>query len=350
MSGKNIKAAIIGCGVIAPAHADGYSLIENVEIKWACDLVAEKAAKLSEKFKIAQTCTDYRQVLADPEVNCVSICTDHSSHAQIAVDAMKAGKHLICEKALSSSHDGLSMIFKEREKHPDLVCAGIFQHRFDLTFQYTRKLLQEKVLGKMLVANLRFDCYRSNEYYMADRWRGTWDGEGGSVLINQAIHYVDILAWLCGGVRSLSASFMNLSHQNIIETEDTAAASLMFKEGYLGTLSATCSSHFDWDNTLSFHGTEGAIDLANGQLFRISLKNKEREEQIRQEYAALKERPQLASSKHYYGTSHPAQIADFIDAIRDNRAPFVSIEDARHAVDIVLGIYKSHREKRTVKI
>jgi len=104
---KKIKSAIIGCGVIAPSHAEGYKGIGDVEIAWACDLVKEKADKLAAKYGISKTTADFREVLADPEVSCISVCTDHASHSMIAVEAFKKGKHVLCEKALSSTHQGL---------------------------------------------------------------------------------------------------------------------------------------------------------------------------------------------------------------------------------------------------
>lgn len=349
-SGK-IRSAIIGCGVIAPSHAEGYAGIEGVQISWACDLVKEKADKLAAKYKIPKVTTDFREVLADPELDCVSICTDHASHPMIAVEALKRGKHVLCEKVLSTTSQGLVNMLETHKKHKDLVFSGVFQNRYNKVYQLMRKLIAENALGTLLTADLQFRCYRSNEYYDADEWRGTWSKEGGSLLINQAIHAIDLLGWMTGGVRTLSGTYSNLTHGEHIETEDTAVAILRFNSGALGTISATSSSRIEWDMSYSFNGSGGTIDLRNGAIQRIDLKDKPLMESISAEIRKISDEEKVSGpGKAYYGPSHSCQIADFIESIRTGKEPFITAESAGHTVDLVLGIYQSHREKKWVKI
>ncbi|MFA6293773.1 MAG: Gfo/Idh/MocA family oxidoreductase [Victivallales bacterium] len=348
---KKIKCGIIGCGVIAPSHAEGYASIDDVEILWACDLVREKAEKLASKYKIPKVCTDYREVLADPELDCISICTDHASHAPIAIEAFRRNKHVLCEKALSSSKQGLDSMFEAHRKHGDLVFAPVFQNRFNKIYQLIKKLVSENAFGTILTIDLQFHCLRTDGYYDSDEWRGTWSKEGGSLLINQAIHFIDLLNWTGGGIKAVFGTYSNLTHSNHIETEDTAVASLRFKNGALGTISATSSSKLEWDQTLSINGTKGSLDIRNDKILRISLDDATLADSFQAEMKKIEnEKAENIVGKSYYGPNHGSQIADFIGSVRSGKELFVSPSSARETVEVVLGIYQSHREKKWIKI
>ena len=347
---QKIRVGIIGCGVIAPAHAESYQRLDNVEVAWACDLIEPKARKLADKYAIANVATDYRRMLDDPQMQAVSICTDHASHAQIAVDALAAGKHVLCEKALSSNTIGLDAMMLAHRQSPDLVFAGVFQHRFDRAVQCLRQLVQQGALGQILTAGVQVRCLRTNDYYRADKWRGTWDLEGGAVLINQAIHFIDSILWVMGGASAVGGAFANLTHGEVMETEDTAVAAVRYRCGALGTIEATCSSHITWEPTLSVHGSAGSIELRHGRGLKIEFQDPEQAKTVNQQILACQDAKVIDAGKSYYGASHPSQIADFIDAIRQQRPAFVTAESARHTVDVVLAIYQSHHKGAWVNI
>ncbi len=349
MAGK-LRAAVIGCGVIGPAHVESYQRLADVEVAWACDIVPAKAEAMARKYGIARTTADYREVLADKSVDCISVCTDHASHAPISADALNAGKHVLCEKALAANEAGLEQMFAAHRRNSGLVFSGIFQHRFDRVHQYLKRLVDEGVMGQLLTAGVQMRCLRTNAYYQGDNWRGTWDKEGGAVLINQAIHFIDALVWITGGVESLCGAHRNLTHGDVIETEDTAVATLAFRNGALGSIEATCSSHLNWEPTLSIHGSKGSIDLRHGEAIKAIFDDPAVEAKVRKDLADCRDSKVIESVKSYYGPSHPTQLADFVDAIRDNRPPFVSAASARHTVEVVLGIYRSHSQGRWVKL
>ena len=352
MSGeKQIGVGIIGCGVIAPCHIGSYLKLPGVKVVHLCDKVPAKAQKLAAEHGIAKVSQDYHELLADPEVDAVSICTDHASHSQIAVDALNAGKHVICEKSLASTKEKLDAMLEAARKHPELVFSGVFQHRFDFGYNYVRGIIAEGVFGTMLTANLNVLCLRTNEYYNADAWRGTWAEEGGAVLINQSIHFIDMIAWLMGGVDSVSACYANRNHQGVIECEDTAAAAVVYKNGALGTIAATSASPIAWEPTMSFNGTAGSMDVRNGELLRVDFKDKALEEKIRTGFRNIKEEGEsLIKSKSYYGAGHPQQMNNFIQAIRGKAELKVPVTSAAHAPDIVLSIYESFNTGKRVKI
>jgi len=152
---QKIRVGIIGCGVIAPTHADGFRRQKGVELAWACDLARDKAQKLADAFGIPGVTTDYKQVMADKTVNCIAVCTDHASHVPITVAALKAGKHVLCEKALAASEEGLNSMFAEHARHPSLVFGGVFQHRFEPVNRCLKRMVEQGVFGTILTAGVQ---------------------------------------------------------------------------------------------------------------------------------------------------------------------------------------------------
>ncbi|MGI5869660.1 MAG: Gfo/Idh/MocA family protein [Kiritimatiellia bacterium] len=340
---KKLRVAVIGCGVIGPLHLECFKQLDFVEIAWTCDLIPERAKNAAEKFGAGKWAVSAEEVFADPTVQAVSICTDHASHADLAIAALEAGKDVLCEKALAQNRQNLDRMLEAAERHPERVFGGVFQHRFDPINRELRAMLSEGVFGTLLTAGMQLRCFRSNAYYKADAWRGTWKREGGSVLINQAIHYIDQLLWLTGGAKSVIAMIDNFTHRDVIETEDTAAAVLRLSCGALGTIEATASSHIEWESNLSFHGDQGAIDIRNDKPFKIDFRDKTIEASVKARLdEAIAPKP-AAVGKAYYGTGHQAQITDFAESVRDRRPPFVTVASAADTLSTVFDIYDAAR-------
>jgi predicted dehydrogenase len=348
---KQITCGIIGCGVIAPLHAECLGRVPDARLKYACDLVEDRARALASSHGIERTTTDYREILADPEVDAVHVCTDHASHAAICIAALRAGKHVLCEKPLGAHPADLDAMVRTHRETPDLVFAGVFQHRFEPINRYLKHLVDEALFGTLLHASISVRCLRTDDYYRSASWRGTWREEGGGVLINQAIHFVDVIGWIAGGVSAVCGDFANRSHLESIEVEDTAVAAVRFTNGALGSIEATSSTrHIDWEHTLTLIGTEGSIVVFCNEPRHVAFLDRDRKERVEHELSRLKDAVEPAPGKQYYGPGHPAQIADFIEAVRDRNQPFVPAESARAAVDLVLGVYRSAKEGRWVTL
>jgi predicted dehydrogenase len=347
---KTLNVGIIGCGVVSGTHSEAFMQLPDIELLWACDLLEERTAKIKEKYGYDNTTCDYKEMLADPKLDAVSVCTDHASHAEICCAALEAGKHVLCEKALAAHSSQLDQMADSAKAHPELVFSGVFQHRFDAANQYIKRLVEHDSFGTILSAGLRMYCKRTNEYYEGDEWRGTWKYEGGGVMINQAIHYVDAISWLMGGVEKVSGTYSIRTHQDVIETEDTVTASLKFHSGALGIIEATSSSTQNWHPAFWIHGTHGWLEMCNGRPLRIQFQDKAFEEKVSIDLAVCRDRPGVQTRKKYYGTGHTAQIEDFATAIREERAPFIPAIQACHAVDIVFGIYESHNKESWVSL
>ncbi|MGC9452369.1 MAG: Gfo/Idh/MocA family protein [Oceanipulchritudo sp.] len=349
MSDQEPRIGIIGCGVIAPAHIESYGGLPGVRVVALCDLKPERMQAIRDKYPdLDAACFErYGDLLASGAVDAVSVCTDHASHEEISLAALKAGRHVLCEKALTISTESLERMLAAAGQAPRLVAAGILQHRFDPIFRALKGILEEGLLGQILTTSLQHNCLRTEAYYREDGWRGTWAGEGGSLLINQSIHFLDIQQWLMGGAASVQAHTANLAHQGIIETEDTAAVSLSFRNGALGTFAATSASHQNWNHAFQIVGTEGELRLRDGQLTDCFHKDPDLEERIARRLN-IEEREGVEGAKVYYGSSHPAQIRDFIEAIREGHRPFVGFSEAAEPVRLVLGIYESSRSGKRV--
>ncbi|MDD3153615.1 MAG: Gfo/Idh/MocA family oxidoreductase [Victivallaceae bacterium] len=336
-----IRIGIVGCGVIAPSHLLSYSHIPGIEVVALADLQLDKAEKLAGEYHVPKVYASGAELFADPDIDAVSICTDHGSHSALAIEALRRGKHVLVEKPLASSVPELDAMLAEGKKHPELVFSGVLQHRFDPVYKLARRLIAEGILGRLLNVSLIMQCRRDAAYYAAAPWRGKWSTEGGSVLMNQTIHFIDLLAYLAGDFAQITGFFDNLAHQGVIETEDVASAALKFQNGALGTVLVTSASFRDWEMTLGFHGTTGSLELRDGKLLQFDCADKTRMENVQHSFAALADdEAKLRAGKAYYGAGHDAQLADFVAAIRDRRLPFVPAEEAAKTVRILQHLLK----------
>ena len=348
---KEIQCGIIGSGVIAPVHLESYRGIPGVTVKTLCDIVPGKAAAMAQKYNVPSACLDYREILNDPEIDCVSICTDHASHGQIIADALDHGKHVICEKCLTATDAQLDIALAAHKRHPELVFSGVFQHRFEPANQLIRKMINTGKFGTMLTASLNVACLRTDEYYNSDPWRGTWAQEGGSVLINQSVHHFDLMRFYLGDIDSLCASWTNRVHQKSIETEDTINVLLNFKSGVHAVFCATSGCQTSpWRNGFTFAGTDGYLECSQFEPVYGKFLDEETDKTFMQQFKDRFETYKLQAGKNYYGTGHPAQLADFIAAIRENRAPFITGEDAGETARAVHACYESGRTGKWVKL
>lgn len=343
-----IRCGIIGCGVIAPTHIEAYRGIPEVEVVHLADIVPEKAEALGKKYAISRCSADYRRLLADPEVDLVSVCTDHASHAEIVVDALAAGKHVVCEKPLGRVSADLDKMIAAADAHPELVSSGIFQHRFEAHNRTLRSLVEAGRLGRLVTFNLCACCERTDAYYNADAWRGTIAGEGGGVLINQVIHQLDQLRFVFGEVRAVSALTANVTHQGVIEVEDTAAFTLEFESGLFGCVTATNSSRQLWRNYLTVVAEKVNFEYVNEVATEVVASDEELSGTIRRELGAPV--AGAAVGKSYYGGGHPAQLFDVVSAIREKRAPFVSMREAAGTAALVFAVYESAATGRRVEV
>lgn len=353
-----LRFGIIGCGRIAPFHVDALLRVPGVRITAVADVVEAKAEQLAAQVeelsrqlelggsagpggKVAVH-TDYRELLARPDVDAVTICTPSGLHPRLGIDAARAGKHVLVEKPMSLTLRGADRLI-EAARQSGVKLGVSFQNRFNPTIVRLRQVLESGRFGRLShgVASVRWR--RTPAYYQEDSWRGTWALDGG-VLMNQAIHDIDLLQWMMGPVAEVSA--MIATRYRPIEAEDVALAAVRFTSGALGSIeAATTLEPADLEETLSIFGERGSVVVGGLALNRLEVwrfADMSPEEEGR----TVVETEQAIRS--VYGTGHRPLVADFCQAIRENREPLVTGEEGRRAVELVLAIYRSAETGRPV--
>jgi predicted dehydrogenase len=328
--------ALIGAGTIARVHAAAIKEIPNAELIAICDTSEPACRSFSEAVGGIDWTGDLDALLARDDVHVVSICTPSGTHADLAVRAARAGKHLIVEKPLDITLVQVDRIITAAREH-GVKLTGIFPYRFRQGIRRAKEAIDSGRLGKLVMADAYVKWYRSQAYY--EGWHGTWNLDGGGALINQSIHNIDVLQWLAGPVLSVFGQIATLGHE--MEAEDTALAVLTFKSGALGVVQGATSCWPGDPARTEFHGTKGTIVLEEGrikvwQLLDSTPAEEERMTTLEEQQGHAHDDP--AAVAHIY---HRLQIEDLLAAIELDREPAVDGVEARKAVEIIRAVYRS---------
>jgi UDP-N-acetyl-2-amino-2-deoxyglucuronate dehydrogenase len=332
---------IVGTGVIAETHAQAIAALPNAHLTAVTD-VRPDAAKA---FANAHGCPaepDLTALLARDDVEVVAVCVPSGLHAEVGVQAAAAGKHLVVEKPIDVTLAAADKLINAAQK-AGVALTVISQHRFDPGLVELRRLLDEGTLGDLILGQASTKWYRTQEYYDSADWRGTNALDGGA-LLNQGIHYVDLLRWCMGPVAEVTAMSATSSHQ--MEAEDTALAVLRFTSGALGTIVASTAAYPGFAQQLEITGTNGTIIIENGDIARADLRTSGYGRGGERRQSA---EPTAAADPALTGVaSHAAQIADLLASIEQGRQPQVPSESARDTLEIVNAVYDSAHTGRPV--
>lgn len=330
---------IVGTGVIAATHAEAIAQVPGAWLAAVTDTSPGSAKELADSRGCAAE-PDLEALLARDDVDVVTICVPSGLHAEVGVAAASAGKHLIVEKPIDVTLDAADGLIGAA-RAADVKLTVISQHRFDPGFVELRRLIDDGVLGPLLLGEASTKWYRSQAYYDSGTWRGTWALDGGS-LMNQGIHYVDLLLACMGPVAEVTAISATQTHQ--IEVEDVALALLRFSSGAVGTIVSSTSVYPGLAQRLEISGTQGTVVISDGEIIIRGLADELPQAQTPGGQGSGASTPDIAIA------GHVAQIADFIEAIESGREPSATAQDGRTALEVVLAVYESARERRTVKL
>ncbi|MEZ0536489.1 Gfo/Idh/MocA family protein [Caldicellulosiruptoraceae bacterium PP1] len=343
MMGK-IKFGIVGCGVISDTHAKAISeLKDDLELVAVCDVIEERAKKLAEKYNVKYY-LDYNEMLKDDEIDAISVCTPSGMHADMAELAAEHGKHVIVEKPMDITLEQADKIVRAQEEN-DVVIEVIFQHRFNDSTITIKKLIDEGKFGKIQLATSYTKWYRSQEYYDSGDWRGTWALDGGGALMNQSIHYIDLMQYLVGPVDEIFAFCKTGAHERI-EVEDSAVASVKFKNGAIGEIIGTTSAYPGIETKLEIFGQNASVIVLNNQIEKLYFKDSNIDNEIgnkTQSNAALGD----AAIKP---EGHLREYIDFVNAVKNKTSPLVTPREGRNALEIILAIYYSAVTNKPIKL
>jgi UDP-N-acetyl-2-amino-2-deoxyglucuronate dehydrogenase len=340
---------IIGCGMISRFHQRALADVRGTKLVGCYDRNFESAKRFAEEAGIKAFET-LEEMLADDEIDAVSIGTPSGAHMEPAVAAAKAGKHVMVEKPLEVTLKRCDAIINACEK-AGVKLATIFPSRFHDAPKTLKKAMDQGRFGRVTLGDAYIKWYRTQEYYDSGAWRGTWKLDGGGALMNQAIHTVDLLQWLMGEVEEISALIDTLAHERI-EVEDVAVASLRFKSGALGVIEATTAAYPGYLKRVEVHGSQGSASIEEEDIKSWDFaKAKATDEAIHAAMQSRKSGGGGASDPSAIGHhGHAMQFADFVKAIQKDATPIVDGHEGRKAVEIILAIYKSAQSGKPVKL
>jgi predicted dehydrogenase len=347
---ETLRFGIVGCGVIGPAHAEAIESLAEAELVAVADCNPAAADKLAETYG-ARAYSDLQQMLNDIELDVVDVCTPSGLHAEQACQVMNSGRHVIVEKPMALSLAAIDEMMRVQEEM-GVKLAVVSQYRFEPASRRVQELMEKEAFGRLVLGCAQIPWWRSQTYYDSGGWRGTREMDGGGTLMNQSIHWIDLLQWFMGRVRSVCAYADTLAHR--METEDVAVASLRFANGALGTVAATTAAYPGLASRVEVFGNRGSAVIENGRLAYLHLA---RDDPKEVGAYGLQEQPEHRGGR----SGHPPgatpttntlamQIADMIRAIREDSTPLVDGRAARHPVEIILAIYESARRSEEVVI
>lgn len=338
-----IRFALVGCGVIAPIHARSIAELPEAKLVAVCDIIPEKAQQLAQTYP-AEVYTDYYELVQCDDIDVVVVLTPSGLHAEIGIAAAEAGKHVIVEKPMDVTLAKADALIAACQKAGVKLCS-ISQHRFDPAVMALKRAVDMQQLGQLNFGGSHTKWYRSQEYYDSGSWRGTWALDGGGALINQSIHYVDLLQYIMGPVEELHSYCSGRAHERI-EVEDIAVAAVKFRSGAIGLLEGNTAAYPGFVARLDIYGTNGSVIIENDQISQWHLRSKEP--------CPVESEPTGfiggTSSKDIWHLSHKRQIKDMIDAICEDREPLVNGVEGRKPLEIVLAVYESARTGKTVRL
>lgn len=353
-----MKLAIIGMGIMGCRYAkmisEGY--VKNIEITAVTRISEERKEALKEIFDggalIFQTADELFDAIEEKkvEVDSVLIVTPHLSHADLAVKAMKLGLHVLCDKPAGSYSRQARQMKEEANVHKELYFGMMFNQRMNPKYQKIREIVQSGKYGKMIRVSWTItDWYRPDGYYAAGAWRGTWDGEGGGILLNQCPHNLDLLQWICGMPLEVQA-FCNEGKYHDIPVEDEVTAYFTFENGATGTFYST-TGEASAINRLEISMEDALLVFENGELKVRELKVHEAEyRKIATDFFAQPEGEWKEITCEGIDMAHVGILQNFTDAVDGGAELLVDGREGSKSLMLANAMYLSSWKKQMVNL
>ncbi len=320
-------AAVIGCGDVSSIHLEAISAIDGIDLVGVCDVDPDRLA-VAEKTLAVPGFADHRQLVDSVRPDVVHICTPHDQHVQPAIDCLEWGVHVITEKPLATTvKDGRRLI--EAAEQNSAKIAVCFQNRYNVTVTAMHQLLTSGDIGEVTGASATVMWHRTADYYRDRPWRGRWSTSGGGLLMNQAIHTVDLVQWLVGPVTGVRGHAATHLLGDVIEVEDTAELVLDHANGARSVFYATVANAVNAPVTLDITTERAALSL-RGDL-TVSYADGRVE--------VVPERRAASGGRSYWGVSHELLIRDFYDRLGDPEPFWISPREAAKSLAIVKDVY-----------
>ncbi len=356
---RPVRTALIGCGKVGGLHAAALKTCPESNLVAVCDASAERAGLFAGRYG-GRAFDDVQRMIRESGAEAVFICTPHPLHAAPAILAAEAGLHVLVEKPMAASLTDCDAMLRAAKKS-GVTLSVMSQRRFYEPVRRIKDAIEAGKIGRPVLGVFLMFSWRDEAYYRSDPWRGKWETEGGGVLVNQSPHQLDLLRWFMGEVEEISGRWANLNHP-YVEVDDTAVATLKFRNGGLGSIVTSLSQKPGLFTKVHVHGSSGAsigVETDRGATFIAGVSSIAEpplndlwtvpgEEHLLAEFqTADRARFQSIDPAAHY---HALQIQDFLQAIQSGRAPLVTGGDGRAVVEMFSAIYESHKTKCSVAL
>lgn len=329
-----IGFAILGAGMVAAYHQAAIAAHKDAHLVAVGHYDPARHPGVADQFGVP--CLSFDDILAHPEIKVICICTPSGQHAEQTIRAAQAGKHVLVEKPMALTlSDADAMIAACQQARVKL--GVVLQRRAEPLFQQIKAALEAGDLGRLTLAALTLPYFRPDSYYQQAAWRGTWQLDGGGVMMNQGIHLIDLLLWYLGDPVKVTSHAATLTHA--IEVEDTLTATLTFASGAMAAIAATTTAAPGFAHRLELYGSAGGIQIVGEEVASWQLVNPE----------AAKVSPWRSSNSAAAGTGadprgisasgHTQLLADFITAIQQDSEPPIDGHEGRRSVKVILDLY-----------
>jgi UDP-N-acetyl-2-amino-2-deoxyglucuronate dehydrogenase len=321
-----LNVVIVGCGAIAPVHAEAVKRSEFAQLYGACDIDKGRLNEFADRYGVKKF-NGLEEVLNDGKVRVIHICTPHYLHKDMILQCISSGKDVVIEKPVAIAPDDLRELCWAAQNTQRSIMS-VLQNRFNPCVQKMKEIADGFVMGNLLALKGGVCWKRDKNYYLRDDWRGKWLTEGGSLVINQAIHMLDMLDYLGGRAKAIKGSIDTRVLGDVIETEDTAEATLYFDNDVRGHFFATNTYAVcePFEITLVFE--KGTLRYLDKKLFDGN-------------FNLIAEDIPIAAGKSYWGNSHKIIIDNFYSSLSGTPKPYPDMFDGLRATELVMGLYKS---------
>jgi predicted dehydrogenase len=324
-----VRAAVVGCGDISAVHLAALGDLDGVELVGVCDVSEERAAVAAAAHGV-DAYTDHRALLEALEPDVVHVCTPHDQHVAVAVEAIERGVHVVLEKPVAHTLAAAQPLLDAHRANPDVKVAVCFQNRYNRAAQEVHRLLADGSLGEVRGASATVAWHRTPEYYARGPWRGERRRSGGGVLMNQAIHTLDLVQWFLGPVARVRGQVGTLALGDYVDTEDTAQLVLDHESGSRSVLFATLANAVDSPVTIEID-TEHARLTIRGDL-TVTYADGRGE--------VVEERRATSTGRAYWGVSHELLVADFYRTLGDPEPFWIGPAEGVAALAVLDQVYR----------
>lgn len=337
---------IVGAGLVSVFHGDAINAAEEAELVSCTDLNKERLDKFCAD-KNCEAAESFEAMLADDRIDVINVLTPNAFHAQFAIPAMKAGKHVIVEKPPEMTLEKVDDMIAARDEN-GVKCAISLQVRFRKPIEAIKAAIESGRFGRLYQGDTYMKWFRPTDYYLMDDWRSKRD-MGAGVTIQHAFHYIDLLHHLMGEIDTVNAQMYNLAHPEV-ELEDTVLAFISYKNGAKGVVQGSTAMWPGTDIRIEINGENGTAIMQGERIIVWDFKDEQPgDEEIRNiGTGTIKTAAGGAADFAYF--EHMYMVEDMIDAIKNDRSPRVSLESSRGSLELALAMYKSADEGAPVQL